>query len=80
MSNYVQFGPSLPGIGTDTKRLSSELRKFSFLPFLLIFQCHGFLLYLPLSFIVGGRRDRMVVGFKTTCAISAYHHKSCELI
>jgi hypothetical protein len=35
MSNYVQFGPSLPGIGTDTKRLSSELRKFSFLPFLL---------------------------------------------
>jgi hypothetical protein len=23
-------------------------------------------------------RDRMVVGFTTTCAISAYHHKSCE--
>jgi len=22
--------------------------------------------------------DRMVVGFSTTCAISAYHHKSCE--
>jgi hypothetical protein len=22
----------------------------------------------------GGRRDRMVVGFITTCAISAYHH------
>ena len=22
----------------------------------------------------GGRRDRMVVGFTTTCAISAYHH------
>ena len=21
--------------------------------------------------------DRMVVGFTTTCAISAYHHKSC---
>jgi hypothetical protein len=37
-----------------------------------------FLLYLPLSFIVGGRRDRMVVGFKTTCAISVYHHKSCK--
>jgi hypothetical protein len=23
-------------------------------------------------------RDRMVVGFKTTCAIGAYHHLSCE--
>jgi len=23
-------------------------------------------------------RDRMVVGFTTTCAISAYHHWSCE--
>ena len=23
-------------------------------------------------------RDRMVVGFTTTCAISAYHHHSCE--
>jgi hypothetical protein len=44
----------------------------------ILTQCHGFLLYLPLSFIVGGRRDRMVIGFKTTCAISAYHHKSCE--
>jgi hypothetical protein len=30
----------------------------------------------------GGRRsrDRMVVGFTTTCAISAYHHKSCEFM
>ena len=29
---------------------------------------------------VGSRcgRDRMVVGFTTTCAISANHHKSCE--
>jgi len=29
---------------------------------------------------VGGHRgrDRMVVGFTTTCAISAYHHLSCE--
>ena len=27
---------------------------------------------------IGGRRDRMVVGNKTTCAISAYHHWSCE--
>jgi len=27
-----------------------------------------------------GRRghDRMVVGFTTTCTISAYHHYSCE--
>jgi hypothetical protein len=24
------------------------------------------------------RRDRMVVGFTTTYAISAYHHQSCE--
>ena len=23
-------------------------------------------------------RDRMVAGFTTTYAISAYHHKSCE--
>ena len=23
--------------------------------------------------------DRMVVNFTTTCAIGAYHHKSCEL-
>ena len=23
-------------------------------------------------------RDQMVVGFQTTYAISAYHHKSCE--
>jgi hypothetical protein len=23
-------------------------------------------------------RDRMVVGLTTTCAISAYHHESCE--
>ena len=22
--------------------------------------------------------DRLVVGFTTTCAISAYHHHSCE--
>jgi hypothetical protein len=27
---------------------------------------------------LGRRRDRMVVGFTTTCAISAYHHYSCE--
>ena len=25
-----------------------------------------------------GHRDRMVVGFATTCAIGAYHHLSCE--
>ena len=24
--------------------------------------------------------DRMVVGFTATCAISAYHHKSCEFV
>jgi hypothetical protein len=29
-----------------------------------------------------GDRDhgRMVVGLRTTCAINAYHHKSCEFI
>jgi hypothetical protein len=26
-----------------------------------------------------GCRDPMVVGFRTACAISAYHHESCEL-
>jgi hypothetical protein len=32
------------------------------------------------SFIGGGNpdRDRMIVEFTTTCAISAYHHYSCE--
>ena len=32
------------------------------------------------SGIFRGRRgsDRMVVGFPTTCAISIYHHGSCE--
>jgi hypothetical protein len=44
----------------------------------LIIPVSRFFLYLPFSFIVRGRRDRMVIGFKTTCAISAYHHKSCE--
>jgi hypothetical protein len=35
--------------------------------------------YLP--YIMGGRRslDRMVVGFTTKYAISAYHHFSCKL-
>jgi hypothetical protein len=27
----------------------------------------------------GRGRDRMVVGFTTTCAISAYHYYKCEL-
>ena len=44
----------------------------------LIIPVSRFFLYLPLSFIFGGRRDHMVIGFKTTCAISAYHHKNCE--
>ena len=34
-SNYMQFGSSLSDIGTDTKRLWSELGKFPFLAFLL---------------------------------------------
>jgi hypothetical protein len=35
--------------------------------------------YIP--YIMGGRRgfDRMVVGFTTKYAISAYHHFSCKL-
>ena len=42
----------------------------------------------PLSFVITDEiysardrrgRDHMVVGFTTTCAISAYHHWSCEL-
>ena len=28
--------------------------------------------------LVAVMHDRMVVGFATTCAISAYHHLSCE--
>jgi hypothetical protein len=28
--------------------------------------------------MVEGRRDRMVVGFITTYAFSAYHHQHCE--
>jgi len=35
-----------------------------------------------MQFIInnGGRRgrDRMVIGFTTTCAISAHHHWSCD--
>ena len=34
---------------------------------------------LKLYYIVRSRRDRMVVGFATNCAISAYPHYSCEL-
>jgi hypothetical protein len=33
----------------------------------------------PLSLkCLRGHHDRVVVGFTTTCAISAYHHSSCE--
>jgi hypothetical protein len=37
-------------------------------------------IYVDCQFIEGYHRgrDRMVVGFKTTCAFSAHHHKSCE--
>ena len=31
------------------------------------------------SILGRGGRDRMVVGFTTTCAISAYPHQSCEV-
>jgi hypothetical protein len=33
---------------------------------------------MPLSTIFQLYHGRMVVGFSTTCAISAYHHGSCE--
>jgi hypothetical protein len=33
---------------------------------------------LPCKLLLGGRSGRMVVGFKTTCAISAYHHYNWE--
>ena len=46
---------------------------------------HGIFIYTsPINAILqiciggGGRRDRMVVEFITTCAISAYHHYSFE--
>jgi hypothetical protein len=32
----------------------------------------------PRKYVGRGRRGRMVTGFTTTCAISAYHHLSCE--
>jgi hypothetical protein len=35
-----------------------------------------FILFIYLSGHLG--RDRMIVGFSTTCAISVYHHWSCE--
>jgi hypothetical protein len=39
------------------------------------------IVHIELDFYRGGGRrghDRMVVGFTTTYAISAYHHKRCE--
>ena len=33
-------------------------------------------MYLP--YVILESRDRVVVGFTTTCAISAYHHYSCD--
>jgi hypothetical protein len=37
--------------------------------------------YITRKGLIGGRRgrDRMVVGFTTTCAISAYHSLRCEI-
>ena len=32
------------------------------------------------SIPIRGRRDRMVVGFTITCAISAYHHYVIEFV
>ena len=38
----------------------------------------AFLSYILNMYILIFRgRDRLVVGFTTTCAISAYHHQSC---
>ena len=33
---------------------------------------------MPILYYLRGRRDRMVVGFITTYAISVYHHWCCE--
>jgi hypothetical protein len=44
----------------------------------LIIPVSRFSFILTIVIYCWGRRDRMVVGFKTICAISAYHHKSCE--
>jgi len=37
-------------------------------------------LFTSISFLTRGRhgRDRMVVGFTTTYAISDYHHENCD--
>ena len=37
-----------------------------------------FFSYGHLSNFFGRGHDRMVIGFTTTCAISAYHHLRCE--
>ena len=43
--------------------------------FVLLQICHGVALYLNICFSACFRgRDRMVVGFPTTYAISTYHH------
>jgi hypothetical protein len=37
--------------------------------------------FYPLSNLISGSRrgrDHMLVGFTITCAVSAYHHYSCE--
>ena len=40
--------------------------------------CHDFINIFS-SLIGRHGRDRMIVGFTTTCIISVYHHYSCEL-
>jgi hypothetical protein len=49
----------------------------------VIFQhvdCFLQVLWFPWSIKLRGRLGRLVVGFTTTCTISAYHHWSCEFV
>ena len=45
------------------------VHSFSYFDFIFLFTYESW---------AGRFRDRMVVRFATTCAISAYHHLSCE--
>jgi hypothetical protein len=54
-----------------------QFRIYFFFDQIVKFSCEDILLYVPMIYAISrGRRgcDHMVVGFITTCAISAYHH------
>jgi len=54
--------------------------KWQFGPFMLVFMISCSWLWTMSNILSWDHRgrDRMVVGFTTTCAIRAYHHESCE--